>query len=179
MEKKAKKSWHPGFWIVTILVAALWFFYLEINKNTIFGWIQSLVVFLVYITFSIKLLRGKRWYLRLGAFLLLLVLLWAIGQGTVGPYKAHDAVVRGNGAVTDVITLPDGQLTGVYTPDGAVEVYAGIPYAKPPVGALRWRAPQAPEPWCAGGGPLCPYVHAAPERGLVRLHGPDHRLSRL
>ena len=147
MEKKAKKSRHPGFWIVTILVAALWFFYLEINKNTIFGWIQSLVVFLVYITFSVKLLRGKRWYLRLGAFLLLLVLLWAIGQGTVGPYKAHDAVVGGNGAVTDVITLPDGQLTGVYTPDGAVEVYAGIPYAKPPVGDLRWREPQDPEPW--------------------------------
>ena len=147
MEKKAKKKLHPGFWILTILVAALWFFYLEINKNTIFGWIQSLVVFLVYITISIKLLRGKKWYLRLGAFLLLLVLLWAVGQGTLGPYKAHEAVVGGNGAVTDVISLSDGKLTGVCTPDGAVEVYAGIPYAKPPVGDLRWREPQDPEPW--------------------------------
>ena len=147
MEKKAKKSLRPGFWILTLLVAALWFFYLEINKNSVSGWIQSLVVFLVYITISIKLLRGKKWFWRLGAFLLLLVLLWAVGQGTLGPYRAHEAVVGGNGAVTDVISLRDGQLTGVYTPDGAVEVYAGIPYAKPPVGDLRWREPQDPEPW--------------------------------
>ena len=28
-------------------------------------------------------------------------------------------------------------------------VWRGLPYAKPPVGALRWRAPQPPEPWGA------------------------------
>ncbi len=144
--EKTKRKLYLGFWIPTVLIALLWFFYLEINKNTLSGWIQSAVVFLVYITFSVKLLRDKKWYLRLGAFLLLLVLLWVIGLGTLGPYKARPAVSE-DARVTEIVTVRDGQLTGVYTEDGAVEVYTGIPYAKPPVGELRWREPQDPEPW--------------------------------
>ena len=53
MEKKTKKKLHLGFWIPTVLIALVWFFFLEINKNSISGWIQSLVVFVVYITISI------------------------------------------------------------------------------------------------------------------------------
>ena len=147
MEKKTKKKLHLGFWIPTVLIALLWFFFLEVNKNTISGWIQSLVVFVVYITLSVKLLRGKKWYLRLGCFVLLLALLAVIGYGTLGPYKAHPAVDTKDPKVTEIVTVRDGQLTGVTTEDGAVEVYAGIPYAKPPVGELRWREPQDPEPW--------------------------------
>ena len=146
MEKQAKKKLHLGFWVLTVLTALLWFFFLEVNKNTVSGWIQSLVVFLVYITVSVKLLRGKKWFLRLGCFVLMLVLLAVIGRGTQGPLKARPAVSEDAGA-TEIVTLRDGQLTGVYTPDGGVEVYAGIPYAKPPVGELRWREPQDPEPW--------------------------------
>ncbi len=146
MEKDAKKKRYPGFWILTVLIALLWFFFLEINKNTVFGWIQSLVVFLVYITISVKLLRGKKRVWRLLAFALLLVLLWAVGQGSQGPYRARPAVSE-DAKATEIVTLRDGQLTGVYTADEAVEVYTGIPYAKPPVGELRWREPQDPEPW--------------------------------
>ncbi len=146
MEKKARKKLHLGFWILTALIALFWFFFLEINKNTVHGWIQSLVVFLVYITINVKLLWGKKWIWRLPAFLLLPLMLWAIGQGTLGPFKARPAVSE-DAKVTEIITVRDGQLTGVYTPDGAVEVYTGIPYAKPPVGELRWREPQDPDPW--------------------------------
>ena len=146
MEKTAKRKLRPGFWILTALVALFWFFFLEVNKNSLSGWIQSLVVFLVYITFSVKLLRDKKWIWRLLAFALLLLMLWAIGQGTLGPYQARPAV-SGDAQITEIVTVRDGQLTGVTTPDGAVEVYTGIPYARPPVGELRWREPQDPEPW--------------------------------
>jgi para-nitrobenzyl esterase len=31
--------------------------------------------------------------------------------------------------------------------DGGITVYFGVPYAAPPVGDLRWKAPQAPQKW--------------------------------
>ncbi len=41
---------------------------------------------------------------------------------------------------------PQGTVVGFVTEDGA-HAWRGIPFAKPPVGELRWRAPRAPEPW--------------------------------
>jgi para-nitrobenzyl esterase len=43
------------------------------------------------------------------------------------------------------ITVDAGVLVG----DGAagVNVFRGVPFAKPPVGALRWKAPQKPDAW--------------------------------
>jgi para-nitrobenzyl esterase len=41
----------------------------------------------------------------------------------------------------------DGVIEGVVSADGKVRTYKGIPYAAPPVGALRWRPPQPVQPW--------------------------------
>lgn len=43
--------------------------------------------------------------------------------------------------------LDSGIIEGFLSEDGSVEKYLGIPYAKPPVGSLRWKPPQKPEPW--------------------------------
>ncbi|MFO1477123.1 MAG: carboxylesterase family protein [Verrucomicrobiota bacterium] len=43
--------------------------------------------------------------------------------------------------------IADGTLEGVVSGDGLVRTFKGIPYAAPPVGALRWKAPQPVQPW--------------------------------
>ncbi len=45
-----------------------------------------------------------------------------------------------------VRALPAGELVGTTTPDGA-HAWFGIPFAQPPVGELRWRAPRPAPPW--------------------------------
>jgi carboxylesterase family protein len=45
------------------------------------------------------------------------------------------------------VRTPDGVLESVISADGSVRAFKGIPYAAPPVGALRWKAPQPPTPW--------------------------------
>jgi para-nitrobenzyl esterase len=44
-----------------------------------------------------------------------------------------------------VVSIGDGQIRGKHA--GSTDDYLGIPYAAPPVGALRWRAPQLPARW--------------------------------
>ena len=58
-----------------------------------------------------------------------------------------------------VVETTYGPVRGV--DNGRVRVWKGIRYAAPPVGDLRWRAPQPPAPWTAVAdasrfGPVCP-----------------------
>ncbi|MEO8724562.1 MAG: carboxylesterase family protein [Acidobacteriaceae bacterium] len=64
-------------------------------------------------------------------------------------------------AATDsrpVVAVTGGQVRGTLLASGAV--FQGIPYARPPVGDLRWRGPAPVEPWttvrdAATAGPPC------------------------
>lgn len=42
---------------------------------------------------------------------------------------------------------PQGVLEGVVSADNKVRTFKGIPYAAPPVGPLRWKAPEPARPW--------------------------------
>jgi para-nitrobenzyl esterase len=46
-----------------------------------------------------------------------------------------------------VVKTESGKLKGYVNEDQEVIVWKGVPYAKPPVGDLRWAAPQDPVPW--------------------------------
>lgn len=56
------------------------------------------------------------------------------------------------------VSIQIGQIQGTYSSDNSIQIFKGIPFAAPPVGDLRWKAPQAVEPWegvkkCEAFGP--------------------------
>ena len=45
------------------------------------------------------------------------------------------------------VKIDDGELNG--SMQGSIRRFLGIPYAKPPVGELRWKRPEKPAKWSA------------------------------
>ena len=70
------------------------------------------------------------------------------------------AASTASAAVTEPVRTETGLVTGAAGADTAVRVFKGIPFAAPPVGPLRWKAPQPPAKWdgvkaATAFGPRC------------------------
>src|SRR4051794_32838278 len=77
------------------------------------------------------------------------------------PVPGGRAFAQGCEAGPDVVCTEAGAVRGLR--EGGTIAYKAIPYAKPPVGDLRWRPPQAPLPWQgvrdgARFAPPCPQI---------------------
>ncbi|MBG47886.1 MAG: esterase [Pseudozobellia sp.] len=46
-----------------------------------------------------------------------------------------------------IVSTEKGEVEGAFNIDSTVRIFKGIPFAAPPVGELRWKAPQPAEPW--------------------------------
>ena len=73
------------------------------------------------------------------------------------------SIVKRNAPHADTTT---GRVRGSFESDGAMAVFKGIPYAAPPVGDRRWKAPIAHEPW-KGTRRCTKYGPAAFQRGAM------------
>ena len=142
-KKKSLAGFIIGFVVTLFIMLAL----LELSKNTIVGFIVTLAVSAAYCYIYVTRYRQKKAVARLLLFALWVasfVVFWII---TAPPVRAVPAVDYKNPVKTDTVKVANGLVQGVVTEDGAVEIYAGIPYAKPPVGDLRWKEPQDPDDW--------------------------------
>ncbi len=136
-----------GSWILFILFTLLAGAFLELNRQTLLGWGLFLALAVCFVMLYGKVFARFPWYGKCGVWLGYLALIGIIIAVSWPPVKAVPAVSAKNPAVTDPVMTQYGAVSGVVNAEGTVEVFAGIPYAAPPVGDLRWKAPQDPEKW--------------------------------
>lgn len=73
---------------------------------------------------------------------------------------------------------PAGELRGVWSDDGTVAAFRGVPYARPPVGDLRWRPPESLPGWSGvrdahAFGPRC--IQFDRDRASISYFGPEEQ----
>lgn len=175
---------HIAYWIFYGIVTLLFGAVLELNKNTIIGWILLVILAVIFPVLYMTKLSNGRWFVKLIAWLAHFALFFGILLLTWPPVKAVPASDDPKPEQTGTIMTEDGLVRGVYSKDHTVEIYTGIPYAKAPVGDLRWRKPQNPEPWdgileCDHFAPMSMQTTNLPiYDSLVRIIGySDYKIS--
>ena len=133
--------------IFAALLFLICFLLLELNQNTGWGWIATALVVIGFaLLFECGVVRGKP---LLGALTWVCAVLLFVGVFflTAPPVKRIPALDVKDPPETGVVELQSGKVSGVLDEENGVEIYAGIPYAAPPVGELRWKEPQDVTPW--------------------------------
>ena len=139
-----------AFWIIfpilTILFTGFMVFYFDLANGPLFIFILECIATGLFIIWRI-ILRNKKFYIRMIPTLALLavtVMTVSLAKPTVEPIPAYNYA---NPVSTENLQLKNGLVRGVYNEDQSVEIYAGVPYAKAPIGELRWKETQPVEDW--------------------------------
>lgn len=174
---------HITGWIFTVLISVLTAAVLELNKNTTAGWLFFAAAAAGMVFLSAKRMGTWSRWARGAAVLCWLVLCICIVFASWPPVKRVPAAGSRNPQKTDIYSTSYGDVRGVVLNSG-VELFAGIPYAAPPVGDLRWKKPQDPQPWsgvleCDTFAPMSMQTQNLPVIGsLTRIIGyHDYKIS--
>ena len=156
----ALKLWLPLALLSAIAAILLW-----LNRSPWWGWLLVAVLLVLAGAAARRWRRGHA-LLRIGAWILAAVIVC-----TTAVFAYPLPTVREAGGedtqLTDTVSTHDGPVRGVTNDDRTVEIFAGIPYAKAPVGDLRWRAPQPLTP--RTGVFTADHFSPAPIQGTTRF----------
>ena len=146
MSKKREIAFWIIMGVISLLITALTLFYFDLANGPLICFILELVFIAAFVSLRI-ILRNKKFVLRMIPTLAFLVCTAILVPLTKPVTERWRAVNYANPVKTEVLSLENGKVQGVYNKDKTVEVYAGIPYAKAPIGELRWKEPQDVENW--------------------------------
>ncbi len=132
--------------IGALIIGALGVFYLDLANGPFFWivlWSATVLVFLI-VRIYLKFVQKKVWrLLPWSALIAVAVSAVFLAKPVVQEFESGGDIAN----PTPVLNVNEGQLRGLYSKDKEVRIYTGIPYAKAPVGELRWKPPVDPEPY--------------------------------
>ncbi|MBO6285376.1 MAG: carboxylesterase family protein [Bacilli bacterium] len=146
MERKRHIAFYIVFPIAALIIGAVLLFAFDLLNGPAYLFVLEMIFFALFVIACFLLVHHKMRFRLIpwGAFLVVSAVTITLSKPTTEHWSA---VTYANPEKTEALRLDDGLVQGVYTEDRQVEVYAGIPYAKPPVGEYRWKEPQDPDKW--------------------------------
>lgn len=157
MSKPGKIIFWISFPLTAIIALLLLIFYLDLANGPLAIFILAMIAFVLMASIRI-ILRHKKFVIRMIptlAFILTIAILLPFAKPSL---KTKSVAYYDNPVKTEVLTLKNGQVQGLFNEDKTVEIYGGIPYAEAPVGELRWKEPVDKKNWdgvldCTNFGP--------------------------
>lgn len=146
MNKKKEIAFWIIMGVVSLLITAFTLFYFDLANGPLICFILELIFIAAFVSLRI-IFRHKKFVIRMIptlAFILSSAVLIPLTKPTT---ERKSAAYYSHPVKTEVLSLENGKVQGVYNKDKTVQIYAGIPYAKAPVGELRWKEPQDVENW--------------------------------
>lgn len=138
------------FWILfplsVLVFTALMIFYFDLSNGPIVLFVLELIFIVLTVVVRI-LLRNKKFAIRMVPTLILFTATAILIPLSKPIVEVKSAAYYSHPVKTEVLSLKNGDVQGVYNKDKSVEIYAGIPYAQAPIGDLRWKEPQEPLNW--------------------------------
>ncbi|MBO4682943.1 MAG: carboxylesterase family protein [Bacilli bacterium] len=175
MSRRAAIAFWIIFPILTLLFTGIVVFYFSLANGPLFLFILECIAIGLFIIWRI-ILRHRKFYLRMIptlSVIFITVIAISLAKPTV---ERKSAAYYDNPVATETLELKNGLVQGVYNEDKSVEIYAGVPYAKAPVGDLRWKEPESVENWtgtldCGYFGPRAMQTDQLPFiNGLVDMY---------
>ena len=132
------------FFIIHFLFFGVMLFYLDLANGPLVLLFINMFIFVISYALIIKYRNHKFLHRFLVVVFVLVsqVVVIMVAKPRVESYSPVDEVKK-----TEVMHLANGDIVGTLNKDESVRIYTGVPYAKAPVGSLRFREPQDLDNW--------------------------------
>ena len=141
---------HKLFWIfyplIFLIILFLLIFYMDLANGPLYLFIIILCSYLGIGIIRILILNNK-FIFKFLTWVLIAILWIGVIYLFKPSYKEKSIAFYNNPEKTEILNTNNGKIQGLYNEDKSVMMFAGIPYAKAPVGELRWKEPQDVANW--------------------------------